>query len=167
VIEAYRKNDIEGILTFCHPNVVVTWQNGEVSKGPGEIRDYINKMMSGPNSVVKELKAEPTVDDKSIIYHDNTAFAYGKMNDEYLLRDGMNFKLNSRWSATLVKEGDRWLIAGFHASANVFDNEILHMALKKVTWWAGGVSLVIGLIAGLIIARLLSRRANARQGGLR
>ena len=161
LIEAYRKNDVEGILSYCHPKVVVTWQNGEVSKGPEELRAYINKMMTGPNKIVERLTAEPTVDDLSTIHHDDTAISYGRMNDEYLLRDGMNFKLNSRCDASLVKEGERWLIADFHASANVFDNDILRMAVQKTAWWTGGAALMVGIVVGLVGGRLFGRRAKA------
>lgn len=158
LIEAYNKNDLEGILSHCHPNVVVTWQNGEVCKGHDEMRKYINRMMTGPDRVVEKLTADPTVDALSTLYHGDTAVSFGRMNDEYTLRDGMQFKMDSKWSATLVKEGDRWLIANFHASTNAFDNSILRLVASKTAWWSGGVALVVGLLLGAIGMRFLRRR---------
>lgn len=161
LIEAYNKNDLEGILSHCHTNVVVTWQNGEVCKGHEEMRKYINRMMTGPDRVVEKLTADPTVDALSTIYHGDTAVSYGRMNDEYTLRDGMHFKMDSKWSATLVKEGDRWLIANFHASTNAFDNSILRLVASKTAWWAGGIGLVAGVVLGLTGAVLLRRRRSS------
>jgi len=161
LIEAYNKNDLEGILSYCHPNIVVTWQNGEVCKGHDEMRKYINRMMTGPDRVVEKLTADPTVDALSTLYHGDTAVSYGRMNDEYVLRDGMHFKLDSKWSAALVKEGDRWLIADFHASTNAFDNSILRLVAAKTAWWSGGIALIAGIILGWIGALLLRRRRNS------
>lgn len=161
LIEAYNKSDLEGIIAYCHPNVVVTWQNGEVCKGHEEMRKYINRMMTGPDRVVEKLTADPTVDALSTIYHGDTAVSYGRMNDEYTLRDGMQFKMDSKWSATLVKEGDRWLIANFHASTNAFDNSILRLVASKTAWWSGGIALVAGVVLGLIGAFLIRRRRNS------
>ncbi len=69
------------------------------------------------------------------------------------MTSGRTFDLPARWSATLVKEGDRWLVANLHMSDNLFDNPLLAMA-KRRPGGQGGIALVVGL-AG----RLPSRQA--------
>jgi ketosteroid isomerase-like protein len=155
LVEAYNANDVDRLLSFCDKNVVVTWQNGEVSVGPEAIRDYYRKMMEGPQRVVAKLTANPEPDDLSILYGDATATSRGKMNDHYDLTNGMSLDMNSRWSATAVKVGDRWLIASLHASVNAFDNDILRFAVRRTMLLAGGLALVVGLAIGVLATRLL------------
>jgi hypothetical protein len=61
----------------------------------------------------------------------------------------------------MVKEDGRWQIAGLHVSANLFNNPILDMAIKKTAWWAGGGALVVGLLLGIVIGRMLGRKRSA------
>lgn len=160
LIEAYNDNDIDRLLSNCQENVIVTWQNGEVSVGHQGIRDYYDRMMNGPDRVVASLRVDPTVDDISTIYGDSTAIARGKMNDRYELTSGKNFDLNSRWSATAIKEADRWLIASFHASANVFDNGVLSLMTRQIMFWTGAIALSVGLVGGGILGWSISKRRS-------
>src|SRR4051812_15826305 len=61
IVESFVKSDIERLLTFLDPDVVVTWQNGEVCRGPQAVRAYYQRMMTGENRVVREVKADPEV----------------------------------------------------------------------------------------------------------
>jgi ketosteroid isomerase-like protein len=158
VVDAFNKRDIDRLLGYMHPNVVLTWQNAEVTRGRDGARAYYQRMLLDKNSVVKSLTVNVIVDELAIIYGGNTAVAFGALGDDYKLRDGMAFNLNSRWSATLVKEGDRWLIASAHGSANVFDNAVMSLALKKIMYWAGGGGLAVGLVVGILGTLLAKRR---------
>jgi uncharacterized protein (TIGR02246 family) len=157
--EAFNKKDIEALLKHLHPDVIVTWQNGEVSKGPGAVREYYNRMLVGDKSVLVDVKAEPEVTDLALLFGEPalTAVAYGKLKDRYKLRDGTEFTMDSRFSATAVKKDGKWLIVNFHGSTNVFDNDVLHMYVKKTAWWtggiAGGAALVLGLLIGWFIGK--------------
>ena len=161
LVEAYNKGDIEGILAYCHPAIVVTWQNGEVTKGRDELRAYYERMLVGDDAIVEELTADPQVDELSTIYGGDVALARGSMNDNFKLKDGSSFAMNSRWSATLVKENDEWLVADFHPSVNAFDNGVLWMIVKRTAWLAAGVALLAGLIVGAVASRLFKRRQPA------
>jgi ketosteroid isomerase-like protein len=152
LIDAVNKNDIERQLTYLHPNVVSISPNGEVSRGREGVRAYWAKMMTGPQRVVESFHAEVKVDELTILYGGDTGISFGTANQHYKLVNGTNLDLVTRWSATLVKEGDRWLVASFHASANVFDNPLLAMA-KRMSYLVGGLALVAGWIAGYFIRR--------------
>ena len=152
LVDAMNKGDIERQLTYLHPNIVVTALNGEVSRGRDGVRAYFLKMTTGPNRVVESFHCEVTVDELTILYGADTGIAFGSAVQSYKLTDGLNLDAKTRWTATLVKEHDHWLVASLHASASLFDNPLLSMA-KRTAYWAGGVSLVVGLILGLIIGR--------------
>ena len=57
----------------------------------------------------------------------------------------------------MVKNGDRWVIAAFHYSANVFDNPILDR-YKRAMWQAGIAIGLIVLLIGYAAGRLLRKQ---------
>ncbi len=156
LLAAINKGDVEGELTYFHPNAVVTWHNAEVSRGRDGIRAYMKRMLDGPNKVVASFKADVNVDELTILYGGNnggtTGISFGSAVEHFTLANGKSLDLPSRWSATLVKDGDKWLIANLHASDNLFDNPLLNLA-KQTAYWAAGIALVVGLLAGWLIGR--------------
>jgi ketosteroid isomerase-like protein len=156
LIDAMNKGDIDRELAFMHPNVVVTWHNAEVSRGRDGVRAYLTRMLSGPNKVVSSYSATVEVDELTILYGGSTGISFGSAIEHFKLNDGRMLDLPARWSATVVKDGDRWLIASLHASDNLFDNPLLALA-KRTAYWAGGATLVVGLIVGFAIGRRRKR----------
>ena len=84
--------------------------------------------------------------------------SFGSAVEHFKLADGKSFDLPARWSATLVKEGDKWLIASLHASDNLFENPVLEMT-KQWIYRAGGIGLLVGLLLGILLGRLRKRAA--------
>jgi ketosteroid isomerase-like protein len=158
MLDAFNKKDVERLLKSLHPNAVVTWQNAEVSRGHDGIRDYYNKMMVGPDRLVDEVTATANVDELTILYGDRNGLAFGSLDQDFRLTNGMEFHLPNRWTAHLVKEGGRWLVAGFHVSGNLFDNPVLHTAVRRTAYWVGGGALAVGLLLGLAVAWLVRPR---------
>ena len=157
LIKATNDSNIDALLGFLHPNVVVTWQNAEVSRGRDGVRSYLTRMTTGANKIVSRFQTSPTVDELTILYGGDTGIAFGKSNDHFELAQGMTFDLPGRWSATLVKEDGRWLVASFHASANLFDNPVLNLATRSAVW-SGVGGLVVGALVMFIGAIVLRRR---------
>jgi hypothetical protein len=156
LVDAMNRNDIDAMLLELHPNVVITWQNGEVSRGRDGVRAYLERMTKGTNRVVKGYHADIDVDELTTLYGENTGVAYGSSVERFDLTSGMNFTLRGRWSATMVNENGRWLLASVHASTNLFDNALLNAA-KKSAWIGIAVAAIVALIAGLLIGRRMAR----------
>jgi ketosteroid isomerase-like protein len=148
VIDAITKGDIDAVVTYLHPNVVVTWQNNEVCRGHKGLREFFERM--GKNAF-KGYKVPPTPDELTILYGGDTGVSFGQTIGQYKLL-GKDYELKSRWTATVVKENGRWLLASYHISTNVLDNPLLNTARQSL-YIAGGVALLLGLGAGLLIAR--------------
>lgn len=155
---ALNKEDIDQALTYLDPDIVVTWANAEVSHGPAGVKAYCEKMLSGPDKRVESFKVNPVVEGRKL-YGPNVLISYGTLGDEFKLTDGTEFTLNSRFSSLLVKKDGKWLMKGFHASANVFDNPVQSIVVKKVALWTGVIAAVCGLLIGFVGGRLLGRRA--------
>jgi hypothetical protein len=156
LIDSFFKGDIDRALTYLAPDVVVTWQNGEVSHGPEEVRTYYNRMMTGPDRVVREIKAQPVVEGRQI--YGDWAVSWGNLHDQFVLTDGRELSLNSRFTITTAKRGDQWLVVSYHASVNAFDNAVLALAVHKTGLWSGIGGVLIGLLVGFVAARTIGRK---------
>ncbi|EEF61882.1 YybH family protein [Pedosphaera parvula] len=152
LLAAINKGDLDGVLTYLHTNVVITWQNAEVSRGHAGVRAYYERVMTGPNKIVESFKCNVKVDELTRLYGTNTGICFGSSDEHYKLTSGMAMDLKGRWTATLIRENGRWLVASLHASTNLFDNPVLNMARKSI-YLSGGICLVIGVLVGWLVGR--------------
>jgi hypothetical protein len=152
LVAAMNQGDVEKELAYLHPNVVVTWHDATVSRGRDGVRTYLNRMLTGPNRVVASYKADVNVDELTILYGGDTGISFGSAVEHFQLANGRRLDLPSRWSATMVKEGGRWLIASLHASDNLFDNPLL-AAARRLAYTAAVVALLIGALLGFFLGR--------------
>ena len=157
ILAAINKGDVDGVLKHLHPNVVFTPMNGEVCRGPAQVRAYFDKMMKGPDRIVESVRFDLKVDALTDLYGD-TGIAYGSSNDHYKLTNGLEFPVQTRWTCSLVRENGRWLVTSFQASPNAFDNPILLQKTRSASFKGGGIGAVVGLLVGLILAIPLRRR---------
>jgi hypothetical protein len=156
LLDAMNKGDIERELTYLHTNVVITWHNAEVSRGREGVRSYYQRLTSGPDKMVEKFSAEIHVDELTILDGEYTGISFGSSVEHFTLTSGRNFDLKGRWTATLIKENGKWLIASLHVSTNIFDNVILDMLKKRVL-----TAVAIALVTGCAIGWLASRRRKA------
>jgi ketosteroid isomerase-like protein len=162
LVDAFQKKDIDRMLTFLAPNVVVIVQNGEIIHGHKEVREFHKRMSEGNDPTVKNMTTKLEVDELSTLYGNDTATAFGSMNDHFQLRNGLEFDLLSHWTATLVKLDGKWQVAVFHVSTNMFDNGVGNQMIRWAAIKSGGVSLGIGIVVGLI-ASVLWRQTRKTQ----
>jgi ketosteroid isomerase-like protein len=154
--KAVLDGDVNAQLERVHDNVVVTWQNNQVVRGKDGLKKFLGEINNGPDRVFQGYKVPPTADDLSILYGGNAAIAFGGSTPHYKLH-GMEFDLENRWTATLVKDGDTWKIAAYHVSGNILDNPVLDIA-KRSLYWVGGAGVLVGLALGALVMWLLKRR---------
>ncbi len=156
LLAATNKGDVDEMLKFCHPDVRFTSPDARVHRGHAGVREYLDEMLKGPNAYVKSFKATVTVDELALLFGCDTAIATGISVDQFEVAGGNKFQLTDRWSATVVKEDGKWLVADYHSAPSVFNNPILEIA-KKSAYWMGGIGLLAGLAVGGIGTRLLRR----------
>ena len=155
---AMNKGDLEGTVAYLHTNCVITWHNAEVSRGHAGVRDYFNRVMTGPNRIVESFHCDHKVDELTILHGDNPGICYGSSDELFKLATGKSLDVKGRWSATLVKENGRWLVASLHASTNLFDNILLELA-KKTAVLAGIIALAAGAALGWFLGGRRKRAA--------
>jgi len=152
LLAAVNSNDLEGVIGVLHTNVVITWHNAEVSRGHAGVRDYFQRVVTGPDKLVESFKCEVTVDELTILHPGDTGVSFGSSDERFQLSTGKSLNVRGRWTATLLKENGRWLVTSLHASTNLFDNVLLSIA-KQMLWVAGGGALLGGLIIGWWLGR--------------
>lgn len=148
IIDAVIKGDIDTVISNVHPDVVVTWQNSEVCRGRQGLKDFFER--TGRKSF-KSYKVPPTPDELTIFHGGDSGISFGETVANYNLF-GKDYEIKSRWTATLVKENGKWLLAAYHISMNTLDNPLL-TAAKNGLYVAAGVALVIGILIGRIFAK--------------
>ena len=156
--KALNERDLDTIVAHVDPNVVFTTMNGDVCRGPAQIRAYFHKMLTAPGHIVKDVKVSFDVDALTTLYGGDTGIALGSSKDHYELTNGDTFDINGRWTCTMVRSGDRWVIAAFHYSADVFRNPVVDR-WRKAVWTVGIGAALAALILGLLLGRLLKKRA--------
>jgi ketosteroid isomerase-like protein len=155
-ISALNRGDIDAVLPHLHQNIVFTAMNGEVCRGKAAMRTYFNRMMKDPGHIVESLEIEAKVDRLTDIYGGATGVASGSSLNRYKLIHNLEFDVDLRWTATLVKEGGEWQVASFQAAANIFDNPLLNKAKSALYIGVGGAA-VVGLLLGVLIGNRLSK----------
>ena len=155
LLDAITAQDIDKVLPLLHPDVVVTWQNGAVNRGHAGVRSFFEAM--GRQSF-GGYKVPPEPDELTILHGGTTGVSFGRSVGQFNVL-GASWEFENRWTATLVKQDGRWLVASYHVSWNALDNPLLNAATRSLTLAAGGA-----LVSGLAIGALLMRRRLARRG---
>lgn len=161
MVAAANAGDVERLLEHATDDVVVTWHNAEVSRGHEAIREYYDRMVRRPGALIAAYSTEVTVDDTTIFYGDDAGVAYGSMKDHFELSSGAPLDLDGRWSATVVRQDGRWLVASFHTSTDLFDNAVL-TKMKTTAYLLTVFGLVMGIVVGIGVAMFLGRKSAKR-----
>jgi uncharacterized protein (TIGR02246 family) len=159
MMQAWQKRDLDAMLVHVDPDVVVTWQNGEVSRGPQAIKQFYQEMFAANGGVIADMKSDIKVDTLAILHGADTAIAYGSIHDDMTFKKsiassfigaGETLALDSRWSATVLRKNGAWKVASYHVSANLFSNPVMALAVKATR----RMSAIGGFVAGALVVLL-------------
>lgn len=157
LFHAFNAGDYPAMLEkYCHNDIIATWQDGTTSEGHAGVIAEFDKL----KQFIDKMTVDATTDKRLILNDGNLVISSGEMKDHYELGRGPSVNLNSRWSATLVKDNDRWLLASFSASTNAFDNEVVSLYLTSQKYTVSTVAGLVGIGIGLLISRTMNRRSK-------
>jgi hypothetical protein len=164
---AFNSGDVDQLLSYCHPEVIATWQNGAVAVGHDGVRDVVRQLVSGDSRVLASYAADPSVDHRLVLQDGTLVVSCGSLNDEYTLaRDGgATVKLDSKWTVTVAKLDGRWQVLSFHVSCDAFDNEVITIFLQMTRYMWGALGGGIGAVMGVALGMYLGRRNAAGSTG--
>ena len=160
LFKAFNQGDYRAMLEkYCHKDVIATWQDGTTSQGYDGVLAEFDKL----SKFIKKMLVQPTTDMRLVLFDGKLAVSSGNMRDTYdLVRGGQGIQhgpakvaLESRWSATLIKEKDEWILVSFSASTNAFNNEVVSLYLRRTMFLSAGIASLVGLVAGFVIRMLI------------
>lgn len=155
LFHAFNTGEYPAMLEkYCHKDIIATWQDGTTSEGHAGVIAEFDKL----KQFIDKMTVDATTDKRLILNNGNLVISSGEMKDHYVLGRGPSVNLNSRWSATLVKDNDRWLLASFSASTNAFDNEVVSLYLTSQKYMVSAIAGLVGVFAGVIVTRIVTRR---------
>jgi len=155
LFEAFNQGDYKAMLEkYCHKDVIATWPDGTTSKGHDGALAEFDKL----SKFIDKMTVHPETDMRLVLNDGNMVISSGDLNDEYALSRGDQVALKSRWNATLVKVDGKWLLIGFSASTNAFDNEVVSLRFRKTMYLSAGIASAAGLVVGIIGAFVLFRK---------
>ena len=158
--KAFNTGDLELLLSYCHPQVIATWPNGDVAVGHDGVRKIIDTLVKSDQRPFDSYEVNPVVENRVVLNEGQVVVSRGRFNDRYTLTRprGEQIDLGSLWTATLIKANDRWLITSFHLSANAFDNPVISLYLSLTRMVAGTVGGAAGLIVGVVLGVWWTKR---------
>lgn len=157
LFHAFNTGDYPAMLEkYCHKDIIATWQDGTTSEGHAGVIAEFDKL----KQFIDKMTVDATTDKRLILNDGNLVISSGEMRDHYELGRGPSVNLNSRWSATLIKDNGRWLLASFSASTNAFENEVVSLYLTSQTYTVSAIAGLIGIGIGLMLSRRMNRRGR-------
>lgn len=157
LIKHFSEGNLEGIISLCESDAVVTWQDGTIVEGVEGLKNYYQEKMLGENSPVNKIEFNPQIQSRQI--EGNQIISHGKMGDTFHLKMfDSPLEFNSVFTAVLVDKGDSLKLRAAHVSLNAFDNAILKAnEIKSMTVTIGGA--LLSLVIGLFLGRMLKKKA--------
>jgi len=155
---AINAQSIDRMVAVMDDNVTVIWLNAEVSRGKDEVRAYYGRMVGHDKAILSKYLTKASLGAPAKFYGD-VAIADGSAMDEFYPIARGFFRLDSRWSTTVIKNAGQWKILALHLSSNVFNNPLLDEVQTNIVK-AGIAGLLIGLALMWLITSVLRRRSR-------
>lgn len=155
---AINSGDFDKMLPVLSEQIRATPINQEFLASRAEVSAYFKKWF-GADGYLKKLEISLAPDALTELSADKSwGLVRGNGVEKYILRDGRPYELQTRWTATMVKEDDgHWRIRAIHIGTNFLDNPILAEAEHSLGKAAAG-GLAGGLLAGGAVGWFIGRR---------
>ncbi|MCP4073447.1 MAG: hypothetical protein GY742_17170 [Hyphomicrobiales bacterium] len=157
ITETINQGRFRDVEKFFYKDFAGTVITQDVLTSKKDIDAYFDKWFSGDSALIKSLKIAPEADALSRIYDDKFATVYGSNIETYELTNGKIYEVNSRWTASLIKDQGTWKILTVHNGVNFLDNPVLTVAGQSTLWFGAG-GLLIGFFIGLLAMFLFKKR---------
>ncbi|MBT8127704.1 MAG: nuclear transport factor 2 family protein [Gammaproteobacteria bacterium] len=125
VQEAVNKDQIDMLEAHLHEDYVITVMNQEVVTKDWTLEQLFNEWFKKSDAFIKSLKIAPVASIETNIYDGRFGVCYGISTDSYELADGRSFEFNSKWTATMLKEGDQWKLLALHVGVDPIENTLI------------------------------------------
>jgi ketosteroid isomerase-like protein len=157
---AINSSDNAKMMSVTKEQAFIIGSNQELVSNKKKVEEYFPKVI-GTNYKFERIGF--TIEPGTMVDMSNsgdTAKVYGRGTEKYKL-DNMEHTVSTRWSATVVKEGEYWKIASFHSGVNFADNSVVQ-GFEEFGWKIGVAAGLIGLFIGFFLAIGVSSIVNRK-----
>ena len=159
--KAVNEERYDDLAPFFHKDIRVTTINQEIISSRDEIAIYFNRWF-GPEGYLKKVEMKLSADALTELYANKTfGIVRGTGIENYILSDSRYYEMETRWTATVIKDTDgKWRILSLHIGTNFLDNPILSEIEDSLIYFGIG-GIVLGFILMLIFSfvRKVMKRA--------
>ena len=155
-VDALNNLDLDALASIMAKDFVFTTIDGTVLTNQADMKAYYDRMFAGKDAPLASIKIEAEATILTRFIDEKTGWNYGTARETYSLRNGDEVTLQTKWTATVVKEGENWKIGAVHIGINVLENPILSKAKsvgKTLGFSAGLAGLCIGFLICLVVRR--------------
>jgi len=160
VEKAINQQDIETLEAVLHDDVVISHLDGTVAHGIPAVRAYFEEKLGGSSAVLESYQVK-NVSSNPAKFYGNIVTADGTVKDEFVFANGSALTVDTIWTATILKQEDKWKIVQLHFSSNIFDNPLLNAAKQNIMLFTA-IAAVIALIIGFFLGSFISKKRAAK-----
>ena len=159
--DAINSGDYAAIDPYLYTPFSITLVDQKVLTSADMMKAYLDSMVGGSGQFIRKVTMEPVADELTQIYDGRFGVARGGNTEVYEISTGKTITLQTRWTATLIKDQGQWKLLALHNGTDFLDNPILATA-GRFAIYAACIGGALGLLLGLLIGwyfRLARRRA--------
>jgi hypothetical protein len=152
--EAVNAKNFDALKPVFHEKFSITTVDQKVFTNFDDFKAHFATLLTGTNAPLKSITFNPEADALTEFAGDNIGLSHGSSIDTYNFSDGDTRTMNSRWTATLIRDNGKWKILNLHIGANILENPVTEAA-KSYVYKAGIGAGIGGLLLGFILAWVL------------
>jgi hypothetical protein len=152
VTQDLNERKLDRLKTHLAPSFEVIFLDQTLRQKPEDLDAAFKQYFEGPNAVLKSIRFDPKADSLTRFLSENVGVCHGSSLDTYTFTDGATIPMETRWTATVVKEGGEWKLASLHAGVSLMQNPVLEGLKRRLTWIGLGAGLA-GLFLGFLLGR--------------
>jgi ketosteroid isomerase-like protein len=139
--EAVNNDQPELLDPYLYKDYVITVMNQEVVTREKPLQQLFHEWFKKPDAILKSMHIEPEATIRTNIYDGRFGVCYGTSVDTFELSDGRRFTFDSKWTATMIKEGDQWKLVALHVGVDPIENPLINGYRRALGF--GGVMIEI------------------------
>lgn len=157
--DAVNQKQIDKVEPLLAPGFSMVFADGRVVTDSASLKRYFQDLTAPDTGLVVSLTVNPEADELTRFLAPDVGVCRGHSSDTFVLRGGLTRVLDSRWTATVVKQDGAWKLAAFQIGANVLDNVILqeHRRFARGVGIGGGALALVTAGLGFLLGRRSSR----------
>ncbi|MBS0288421.1 MAG: hypothetical protein JSS07_00115 [Proteobacteria bacterium] len=153
--QAINNKEYYEISNFFHPNAFVILEDTPIFHSLDEFKQFLKSPGAFERLKVNHVTVNQINIDSKINRLDGKAFIISGTAG-YVLHQvrGKQLEVPIKWIATITNEQDKWLIASYQETMNVFDNPIIEQ-MRYDFYMICFLALIIGFIIGFTWKKLM------------